>query len=112
MNIKDILIGMGCGLISGTVTAIGGSFKDAPYQGFNPVAFLRSPIAASVLGGIFRGIVPDAGIIETVLAAGGLERIIVDGVFKVLRDRVSAKFVIGEYGLNRIKNNKSVDMLK
>ena len=38
------------GFLSGLSVAITGAIKDAPYEGFDPVRFIRSPLVGAVEG--------------------------------------------------------------
>ena len=48
-----LLIGVAGGLFAGLLVAIGGAWKDAPFEGFEPSKFLRSPLVSGVWGGVF-----------------------------------------------------------
>ena len=93
---------LAAGFLGGLLVALGGALKDAPYEGFDPATFWRSPVIGSfwgvVLGEAFRGAsYPLIG-----LSTIGLERVTVEAM-KVGRARIGAyvpsKFTeVGEWG--------------
>ena len=89
------------GAISGLLVAIGGAIKDAPYEGFNPTKFIRSPIIgaveAPIIGAAFKNTHPALLGLATIAA----ERLTVES-YKLIRassgSYVPGKFIYGEYG--------------
>jgi len=76
----------------GLAIALGGMFKDAPYEGFDKVKFFRSPIVATIVGiaiSVFYPVVPGKYFI---FAIGGGERIISEFYKKIIKGRVPGKF--------------------
>lgn len=86
------------GFLAGWLCAFGGAIKDAPYEGFKPVVFVRSPIV-----GLFCGaatwFLTDRFIVAF-LCAGYLERITVEA-WKLYRAKAPGKFLVGEWGVPR-----------
>jgi len=105
-NFRNALIGG----VAGTLVAIGGATKDAPYEGFKWKTFLRSPVIGALTA-------PIIGIYEPTLSPGILgmatiaaERTIVE-TYKLLRQRagdyIPGKFKVGEWG-RPLKNRNSI----
>jgi len=96
--LQDIVVGF----ISGLAVSIGGAIKDAPYEGFDPVKFIRSPIIgaieAPIIGKVFNYHQPVVLFFATV----GTERVTVE-TYKLIRasqqQYVPGKFIFGEYGI-------------
>ena len=64
------------GLVTGLVIAVGGGWKDAPKEGFDPAKFMRSP-ALTVPIALFLSLLTDSQVLMA-LAAIGYERAIVE----------------------------------
>ena len=105
-SLRDIAIGAA----AGTLVAIGGATKDAPYEGFKWKTFLRSPIIGAIAAPLIAAYNPSltAPILGMVTIAA--ERATVE-TYKVLRQRagdyVPAKFKVGEWG-RPLKNNNRI----
>lgn len=87
--IQNLIIG----IVAGTLCALGGSLKDAPYEGFSPKKFMRSPVV-----GLFMGLVSilfTSDPILTLCFCGYTERVIVEG-YKILRAAKPGKFELKE----------------
>jgi len=90
-------------LFAGLITALGGMGKDAPYEGFEPLKFWRSPFLA-LLGGVPILLVvdnPDHKIF--LLSVFGLERIFSEFYKKFIRIKFLASLNI-KYYLNGCVN--------
>lgn len=103
-TIENILIGFASGLS----VALGGAIKDAPYEGFNPVTFMRSPVVgaieAPIISYAFKGKVHPVLLFLSTIAT---ERLTVE-LYKILRAKVPGKFVVGEWGVP--KGNNGIDI--
>ena len=64
------------GLAVGTVIAIGGCWKDAPKEGFDPLKFFRSPVVTAVAAMVLSRISTD--LLQIALASVGFERAAVE----------------------------------
>jgi len=89
------------GVLVGTLTAIGGATKDAPYEGFDFSTFMRSPVLTGLWAVILGKVFPKMPVLPVALAAIGAERLTVE-LYKVSRTRqgtyVAGKFKTGEWG--------------
>ena len=95
-DIKYDLRNAGIGFVSGLAVAVGGGIKDAPYEGFDTVRFIRSPIIGS-LSGLTIGRVLASEPIIIFFVTMAIERIITEG-YKLGRSRMPGKFSYGEWG--------------
>jgi len=90
------------GVIAGTLVAIGGAAKDAPYEGFKTKTFLRSPLIGAVVTPIIGAYAPNLPPLILALSTIAVERATVE-TYKLLRARsgqyIPAKFIYGEYGV-------------
>jgi hypothetical protein len=68
--------GVSLGILTGTLTAIGGAFKDVAYEKFELSKFVRSPIMAALGGLIIVHFATSSDLL--VFASFGFERIIVE----------------------------------
>ena len=87
------------GLTAGCVTACGGAIKDAPYEGFKPLTFLRSPIV-----GVGCGVLTyffTSNFVVAFACSGYFERIVVEG-WKIVRCKKPGKFDVGEWGVMKV----------
>ena len=89
------------GLASGLSVAIGGAIKDAPYEGFNLLKFLRSPIIGLVEGAVISKLITNVNPYLLYFSVIGTERITTE-TYKLLRATKPMKFTYGEYGLPKI----------
>lgn len=90
------------GFVGGLLVALGGALKDAPYEGFDPATFWRSPVIGTVWGAVVGCAFPRASPYLVGLSTIGLERLTVEAM-KVGRARagvyVPSKFTeVGEWG--------------
>lgn len=90
------------GFLAGGFVAIGGAYKDAPSEGFYMDTFLRSPIMGVAAGVILGEIIKPCGkpmspLLMFFVALAG-ERFIME-FYKHFRQQKSAKFEMGEYGV-------------
>lgn len=91
-------VGLSVGFAAGLSVAIGGAIKDAPYEGFNLLVFVRSPIIGAMVG---WAIATHLHVVEPAplfLASIGAERIVVES-YKLLRVQKPGKFTFGEWGV-------------
>ena len=70
------------GLVTGLIIAVGGGWKDAPKEGFDPAKFMRSP-ALTVPIALFLSLLTDSQVLMA-LATIGYERAIVETYKKFL----------------------------
>lgn len=92
------------GFVSGLLVAIGGSIKDAPYEGFELKKFIRSPIIgaieAPILGKVFKEPHPALLGLSTIAC----ERITVE-TYKLVKagqgEYTPSKFLTGEWGTKK-----------
>ena len=99
---NPLLLNLLAGLLAGSISACGGAIKDAPYEGFKPLTFIRSPIV-----GLFCGYLThffSHEFIVSMLCSGYLERILVEG-WKLIRVKKPGKFIYGEWGVAKRKYN-------
>lgn len=80
----DWLLVVTIGGIAGWLTAIGGAWKDAPVEGFQPLKFLRSPVVATGWAVVVAVFTTDWMLI--VIAAGGYSVASIE-TYKTLRTR-------------------------
>ena len=66
--------------------------KDAPFEGFHFIKFLRSPIVALVLGSLISMSYPEISGKYLLLATAGGERMISEFYKKILKGRIPGKF--------------------
>ena len=89
------------GALVGTLTAIGGATKDAPYEGFDFSTFLRSPVLTALWAVVLGEAFPRVPVLPVALAAVGAERLTVE-LYKLGRIQqetyVAAKYRVGEWG--------------
>lgn len=86
---------------AGTIVALGGAIKDAPYEGFETPKFLRSPIIAGIEGVVLEQIFPEADPILLALSTIATERLTVEAykVYRAFKGQYKpAKFTVGEWG--------------
>lgn len=94
----DKLQGIIIGFISGLAVAIGGAIKDAPYEGFDPVKFIRSPAIGTVEGLIIVYVVPKINPYVLFFTVIGTERVTTE-TYKIIRAKIPGKFLNGEWGI-------------
>lgn len=91
-DLRNAFIGFGSGL----AIALGGAFKDSPYEGFEIDKFFRSPIVGAIVGPfVGRFVTNDPYAVFFMSIAG--ERLVVEA-YKIGRARMPAKFELGEWG--------------
>lgn len=78
------------------VPALGGMMKDAPYEGFLPLKFIRSPIVILLLGWLILAIYPTYEQKYILLSILGAERIICECYKKIINGRCPGKFRIDQ----------------
>ena len=96
--LEDAIIGF----LAGLTVAIGGAIKDAPYEGFNFLTFIRSPIIGAIEAPIISYGFPNSPKPLIFLSTIATERLTVE-FYKLLRANVGTyvpvKFTeIGEWG--------------
>lgn len=104
MNVRNVLIGF----VAGLLCALGGAFKDSPFEGFHPVKFFRS-----IWVGTLWGLVASRFTAHPVVVfccCGYMERLTVEA-FKIWRAQRPGKFdlehpsELGKYwGLKKRRN--------
>jgi hypothetical protein len=75
----------------GLYSALGGAFKDAPFEGFMPLKFLRSPLVTAATSPFFYLLGP-APIGFLLFMNGGLERFVIEFYKTYIRRWQSGKF--------------------
>lgn len=100
-----LLEDMAIGFLSGLTVSITGAIKDAPYEGFDFLKFIRSPIIGAVESPLIvrsMGKPVDAPLLY--LSTIATERITVE-VYKLIRAKqglyIPSKFKVGEWGLRK-----------
>ena len=74
------------------IPAIGGAAKDAPYEGFSPVKFLRTPVVSLAVGVFLIWVFPNLDPKFFLVAVPGGERIISECYKKIIRNKIPGKF--------------------
>jgi hypothetical protein len=77
--------------LTGLMSAVGGAYKDAPFEGFMPLKFLRSPLVMAATSPFFYLLGP-APIGFLLFMNGGLERFIIEFYKTYIRRWQSGKF--------------------
>ena len=98
---KNLFIGVAVGFLSGLAVALGGAIKDSPYEGFDPVKFMRSPIIGAIEGGAINSVIqlhPEILFLSVI----GAERITTE-TYKLLRAKMPMKFKYGEWNIPKIR---------
>lgn len=94
------------------VPALGGMMKDAPYEGFQPLKFIRSPIVIFLLGLFILKIFPHYDQKYILLSILGAERIICECYKKIINGRCPGKFRIDrDHPVNSTWKKKRVVLL-
>jgi hypothetical protein len=98
------IVGMGVGLFGGFMEAIGGSWKDAPFEKFFPLKFFRSPTAGLLWGLILSLKQTNLGILF--IAILGADRMIIELYKGFIKGMKSGKFktagiVFADWGKKR-----------
>lgn len=86
------------GLAAGLAVGIGGSIKDAPFEGFKLLTFFRSPVVGLLVGWVIESQLHVTDPKALFLATIGGERIVVEG-YKLWRVQMPGKFIWGEWGI-------------
>jgi hypothetical protein len=79
-------------LVMCLLPALGGAAKDAPYEGFSPLKFLRTPSVSLVVGALLLLVFPSLGPKYFLVAVPGFERIISEFYKKIYRSKIPGKF--------------------
>jgi hypothetical protein len=93
--VRSILGFVGSGYLAGLVVALGGAYKDAPFEGFKPLKFQRSALVLAVLSPLFYYINDPARPVPLgylVCMYGGLERFVVEYYKTYIQRTMSGKF--------------------
>lgn len=90
----------------GIFIAVGGMLKDAPFEGFSIIKFLRSPIIAVIIGILIAIYFPAIIGKYFLLAIAGGERIISEFYKKIYKGRIPGKFKEKELNSNWRKKRK------
>lgn len=87
-------------IIAGLIVGVGGMVKDAPFEGFDPVKFFRSPAICVAVGILLAFLFPSVSGKYFLLAITGGERIISEFYKKILKGRIPGKFKKTEINKN------------
>jgi len=85
------MINIFAGLLAGLICALGGAWKDSPYEGFKPLTFMRS-----IWVGTLAGLVTTTFTNQFIIAfccSGYIERACVEG-YKIVRNKKPGKFEV------------------
>lgn len=85
-----LLNGTLIGLLSGILEAIGGSWKDAPFENFQPLKFFRSPTIGTIWGTLIYSFTPNSAIL--LYALFGLNRATIEFYKTFIKNMRSGKF--------------------
>jgi len=105
-TLNKTLEGILIGFASGLSVALGGAIKDAPYEGFDALKFIRSPVIGVIEGGIVVKLVPTINPYVVYFTVIGTERITTE-TYKLLRAKMPMKFRYGEYGVLKITKDQT-----
>ena len=101
-DVNKILGQMFWGLLAGLASAVGGAIKDAPYEGFEGIKFIRSPIIGAVEAPILAHFLKIESPPVLFLSTLAAERITVES-YKLARavygGYMPMKFIYGEWGI-------------
>lgn len=98
-------------LVMGFFIAIGGTLKDAPYEGFDIIKFFRSPLIAIIVGFGINFLFPNISGKYFLLSIAGGERIISEFYKKIFRGRIPGKFKQKEFNKIWMKQRKKILVL-
>ena len=93
--IHQFALNVFAGFLAGLLCALGGTVKDAPYEGFKPRSFVRSPIVGTLAGAVSFFLTRDFFL--ALAFSGYVERCCVEG-WKIMRAKRPGKFDNGEWG--------------
>ncbi len=79
-------------LTMGLFVALGGMLKDAPFEGFSPSKFLRSPTIGIIIGFLVLNYFPTLNGKFYLLSIAGAERIVSECYKKIICGRIPGKF--------------------
>lgn len=79
-------------ILVGVIAALGGAFKDAPYEGFDKLKFWRSPVVSFVVGLLIYFAFPGLESKFFLMAVPGGERIVSEFYKKIYRSKIPGKF--------------------
>jgi len=86
-----LVIGVLLGFLAGAFEAVGGMYKDAPFEGFEPLKFFRSPIVGAIAGSLLFSFQTNLGVV--VLATFGADRMLIESYKTFVLRRRSGKFL-------------------
>jgi hypothetical protein len=87
---QTVVIGFIAGFLFGMLEACGGSWKDAPFEGFEPLKFFRSPLIGGLWGMVFAFGQQNLGLL--VFSVSGAVRMTVEVHKAFLKGYKSGKF--------------------
>ncbi|OGD72472.1 hypothetical protein A2703_01860 [Candidatus Collierbacteria bacterium RIFCSPHIGHO2_01_FULL_50_25] len=88
---KRFFIGMMLGFIAGLCEAVGGMWKDAPFEGFEPLKFFRSPVVGTIAGSILFLFQTNLGV--GMLATFGADRMLIETYKTFILRRRNGRFL-------------------
>ncbi len=83
-------MGVLLGFAAGLCEAVGGMWKDAPFEGFEPLKFFRSPIVGAIVGSILFLFQTNLGVV--LLATFGADRMLIETYKTFVLRRRNGKF--------------------
>ena len=102
MDLGELIDKAVLGFFGGLAVAIGGAYKDAPYEGFDVKTFWRSPLIGAVEAPIIASFFPGSPDTLILLSTIATERLTVE-LYKAHRAKAGVykpgKFTYGEYGV-------------
>ncbi len=102
----SILVGFFMGFLGGVLEALGGSWKDAPFEGFDKLKFFRSPVIAGIWGIVFILHQSNLGIL--LFSVAGAVRMTVEVHKAFLKGYHSGKFKEVKPVFKYWSNNRSI----
>jgi len=95
--------------LAGVGVAAGGALKDAPYEGFKPQTFMRSPVIGATVGYLLYKKYQNVEVPLWFFSTIGIERVIVES-WKLFRAHKPTKFKIGEWGKPVVKHGLKCEL--
>lgn len=84
-------VGMMLGFVAGLCEAVGGMWKDAPFEGFEPLKFFRSPSVGTIAGSFLFLFQSNLGVV--LLATFGADRMLIETYKTFVLRRRNGRFL-------------------